>query len=544
MKVPSNQKRNLLKIIEIVFLVLLFIQIACFILYEGYIGEVGTSPDSSAYLREAKALLSGNGFHYCYMRGDLDSMFTSWPIGYPVLIAITAWVTNTDVFLASKILSIVLCALFMATVIARYRRHSWLYTLVLINLGFLMILRFTWSEVPFTLFMLWFALMLSDILQNEKPKVFQYTLLLLLSVGLLLIRTIGAFSFVCSGLFCLYYGIKYLKNRNKKKDLSKAVGLLIVCLLSFFTFILYRIVLQKLSGVDASDTMMSSGWLDLTIDLLVALKREIYNLFSQLTVMIYSIVRFNSILGLIIVGIFTVGIIAYVFRKRKKGIKVIPQISLFTDNTDCVSLLVTALTYMGCLIAYRYMFEFTTFQYRYFAPSSMLITLAIIHWLSCSKNTIAFQLLVPVGIVTYLSFAYTYGMDVYKVIHHDKVAYKTLLTELNQKYEVLPEDANVVFFDYSVEYDVALTYETRSFYELFPQRHNPEMYTSLEALKEKLSQKPVFYINYEELKEYCETDSDEEWKDFYVMIYEAADETKLIGDFVEVSSKTWEPVYE
>lgn len=80
---------------HVFFLLSFWILYTVFIIHKAYFIELYISPDSSNYLREAEALLRGNGFNLNYAAGG-KIWFSAWPVGYPVLIAFSSLISGCN----------------------------------------------------------------------------------------------------------------------------------------------------------------------------------------------------------------------------------------------------------------------------------------------------------------------------------------------------------------------------------------------------------------------------------------------------------------
>ncbi len=152
------------------FLVLIFATISLMIIRDAYIDGVYITADSDGYLREAVNLFAGNGFAYDGLAG-YRSWFANWPIVYPAMIAAVMACTGFNAYLASKVVAIIILALIILVLRAFFGKSAWIYSLALFNTGIVMIFYHTWSEIPFILFMLIFALSLGRVVSDADPSV-------------------------------------------------------------------------------------------------------------------------------------------------------------------------------------------------------------------------------------------------------------------------------------------------------------------------------------------------------------------------------------
>lgn len=84
-------------------LLLLYIAVCAVILFRVYVEATGyLSPDSEAYIGLAQNIKDGNGLYVLNEEGTGRRYFSTWPIGYPVLIYFVSAVTSLSVFWSSK----------------------------------------------------------------------------------------------------------------------------------------------------------------------------------------------------------------------------------------------------------------------------------------------------------------------------------------------------------------------------------------------------------------------------------------------------------
>jgi len=208
-------------------MIALFVAFSAFILWQSYFAGSYIFPDTSRYLLAAESILSGNGFRSYASAGWNDYYFSHWPIGYPFLVACVAYVTGAEVYLASKILSILILGAIFVLLYLRFRRRAWVYALIMIGLpavvyDFLLSL----SEQPFLLGSLWLIFEISDVIFQDKPKKYHYFNILLASLLMFLVRYVGSQAIgilCCAIVYCIVVQI-----RRKKSMIHKIVPLLIV----------------------------------------------------------------------------------------------------------------------------------------------------------------------------------------------------------------------------------------------------------------------------------------------------------------------------
>ena len=367
-----------------ILLVLMFVTFCLSIWVNGYLEGINISADSAGYLREAVNLASGNGFHYDALAGYNDSWFANWPILYPALIALVMKLTGLEVYVASKVLSMILVGILLAVLRAEYGRKAWIYALCATNLGLMYLYWYSWSELPFIIFILLFALTLSKILQSDSVKIKDYIFLGCFMLLAFLTRYFGMFLFGVAAftIFVLVIGrisglIKEKKNAKEassdKRGLwpviktllgGRVLGLIVTCGVSGVMCLLYLINNKIRNGMPSgvSRSMWWDDYVTLTNDLIKALVAEFFNIFH--TDVPAYIATLKPAMGALFIMVILVVAALYT----------VPKIRGFSRETV---LIMTSVIYYGMFIVIRYFSSMDTFYYRFFAPATFLFTLGL-----------------------------------------------------------------------------------------------------------------------------------------------------------------------
>ena len=81
---------------------------------------------------------------------------------------------------------------------------------------------YTWSEIPFMLFLMIFTLVFAEILKRENPK-FQYYLLFGISgIGCFLTRYFGIYVWIVAGCYLAVLLWRYKKEKNQRNKSKSA----------------------------------------------------------------------------------------------------------------------------------------------------------------------------------------------------------------------------------------------------------------------------------------------------------------------------------
>lgn len=413
------------------FLVLLFAAICISVYSRAYLKGVYISADSAGYLREAVNLAAGNGFSYDGLAG-YDSWFANWPILYPAMIAAVMLATGTGAYLASKIVAMVTAGLILLLLRKCFGKDAWLYGLCLTNIGYLNLSYYTWSEIPFILFLLCFALILARILQEEKPGAGWYVALGLSGLGCFLTRYYGIFVWIVVGLYLLLLFMEYRKKRERIL-LPKAAGLMSTALVSGTISMAY-LFMNKLKNGMASGVSRTMWWDDyriLTDDLIESLLTEFFNIFSmQIPELVEGFPYQIKVFAV-------VGILAGI------GWLVARNCRHFTRESVLITM---AVIYSVVFIGIRYVSSMDSFYFRFFEPATFLLCIGLLGlllpYMRGKRGFHYFAGMVTLLLVTAVWSVYENGgMD------RDDNYYLALESQWEEAYSQIPERSVVIFND-------------------------------------------------------------------------------------------------
>ncbi len=413
------------------FLVIAFLFSCMGIYSEAYIKGVYITSDSAGYLREVVNLVNGNGFHYDGMAG-YTNWFANWPIIYPLMIAGVMLVTGTNAYLASKIVAMIMVALILVILRLFYKKEAWIYALCVLNLGFVSLTHYTWSEIPFMLFLLLFALFFAKIVQADSSKKSDYVFLGLSGLGCFLIRYFGIYVWIVTGLYILYYGWEYYK-KKEKRQLTKAIGLTLTAFVSGVLSLGY-LLMNKIMNGHASGVSRTLWWDDyenLTNDLIQSLLTEICNVFSITVPDVIDVYPYN--LKVLLLFAVLAGLVIFVKRCAK------------WESTEGV-MLTFGVCYYVIFIAIRYVSSMDTFYFRFFEPASFLISLGLFGLiLPYVRNKVGIPYMA--GLITICLLLSIGTMIQTDVLNEDDAYYHDLCAQWDAAYEEIPEKSVVIFSD-------------------------------------------------------------------------------------------------
>lgn len=417
------------------FLVILTVTVCLSVWVNGYLDAINITSDSAGYLREAVNLAAGKGYHYDALAGYPESWFANWPILYPALIALVMKITGTEVYLASKILSMILVVSLVVILRIVFRKDAWFYSLSILNTGILYLAWYSWSELPFIIFLILFVIALSRILtkkEDEKASFGEYVFLGGAITGAFLTRYFGMFLFGVMGICILVRMI-----RNRKKPFSgKVPGLILTSVISGLLSLSY-LIMNKIKNGMPSGVSRSMWWDDygsLTNDLIKSLLTEFFHVFHLETPDFVTGLSFDKA-ALVVILILV--LLAVLIRRIVK------------PGTRAFFFILTGTVYYGMFIVIRYFSSMDTFYYRFFAPATILIVLGIA---DAIRERGKLRILgITVAVLLLIS---SYGMIADHILKTDVPYYEIITSSWDHDYEEIPERSVVIFstLDYRSSY--------------------------------------------------------------------------------------------
>ncbi len=428
------------KVWNIAFLIALFAVISLKIYQEGYMDGVYISADSDGYLREAVNLAAGNGFSYEGIAG-YSSHFANWPIIYPALIAAMMAITGTGAYLASKFVAMAVVFAIFVTLWIEFRDRAWLYALAFTNVGFLTLCYYTWSEVPFELFLLIFALMLGRIVSMDKPGTRHYVLLGVFGTAAFLTRYFGIYAWFVAGFYWLVMLIGYIRAKKSGHEagvlFAKLKGLFISALSSGVVCFGY-LLMNKVKNGYPTGVSRGTWWDDyvtLTDDLFNSLVTEVFNVFSLPVPEYISELSmgFKALFVLLVIVLITV----VVRMCLGKGIM----------NRGAVLIAMAAFYYVMFIVV-RYRSSMDTFYFRFFAPATVLLVMGIIDIIPGKTTTYENGLRVLAALMSIITIVSLVDMANKAGTWADQNTYYDITTaEWDEAYKDIPQKSTIIWND-------------------------------------------------------------------------------------------------
>lgn len=419
-----------------IFIMVLYVYMCVYLLYRAYYAAVYISPDSANYLCEAEALLNGYGYNQAGPSG-YSRWFSNWPIGYPFLIALTAFITKCDLYLSSKILSMVILALCFLLLYKRFKRSAWIYTLTFLNAGFLgEIYLYTWSENLFILTMLFFSITLAEIIEKDQPERRWFLYLGIGCVSSFLSRYIGLITLMISLSVTFFYMISYhfVKRHRSHMIRSKIKGFVIVdmtvSMICAGYFLLNKIMSGKISGVER--TVFNEDPYDLLVGLCDALLAESYNVMRiQIPAVITELGSKEKIVFI------SVCIACMFFLLGRKVIQKMDYRVVF---------IFIGIFYYIVFIFIRFHSSMDPFGSRFFAPASILITIGVLGYIQWGLEWYQSRICIAASMI--LSVLVIATCRDIKKIDLSEAAYSRFEKAMEDSLRSVPEKSTVIAFEW------------------------------------------------------------------------------------------------
>jgi hypothetical protein len=419
-----------------IILLAVFFSVSLLIFAQSYFFGAYISSDSRSYLRAAQSLCDGHGFYINAAAGDNASWFAVWPIGYPALIALVSLLSGAEIYLASKILSVIILAIITVMFYCRFKKTAWVYTLVVTtNFGFLQIFWYTWSEQPFILGLIWLSFAAVDILESQTVKLYHYINIGFASLFLFFSRYIGAFSIGVLGILALYHLIIGFL-RHKKEYVKKATILFVITGIVTIIMIAYLYNNKIKSGYFTGTPRLPpvDGKIFLFMQLCKAQLIEIQNVFSTFLSPSY---------GIAFILYFVCAILCWRFFSSQR--------SNFHIHINTIVFLLVGILYWCSIVCMRFSSKFDPFSFRLLFPASALfsigITSIILKYRSDWVNKIITRpLLRYICLVTIVSsiFSYTAAPAYHVIIKHNQSGYIEMRSKVLGRLASVPSQSLII----------------------------------------------------------------------------------------------------
>jgi len=294
-------------------LFLLFLGISVLILMKTYFGGEYIFDDTMYYLRAAQSILNGHGFSVYAEAGWDNIYFSQWPIGYPFLIACVSFITRTEVYLASKILTILTLAGIFGLLYLKFKKRAWIYALIMVCYpSFLKDFYNSLSEQLFLFGSLLLAFEIIDVISKVNPKIYHYFNILIACLLMFFVRYVGIQAIGILGLIIIHFIVIQIimKKSMLKKIIPLTAVLFIVFVVCIGYFYLNYINTGNIAGTPNRGEVHSLAYIfNSAIDLCIGQMLEVSYIFQ-----IYLVEKVHSILLALVIlfGIF------YLYKKESR----------------------------------------------------------------------------------------------------------------------------------------------------------------------------------------------------------------------------------
>ncbi len=415
----------------LVFLAVFYIFYCLWIFQYAYVTACYICPDAVVYLHEAEALVHGYGFNLTGAAGGYY-WFAAFPIGYPALIALVTLILQPlNTFLCSKILAMILVGTVLLFFAIRYKEDSWLYALLLLNLGVIHIYTNSWSENPFIPALIFYAAAISKVITAEKCRIKDYILLYITIVSVFLFRYFGILVLLFSGIIWVYFLIRYILNRKsgEKLLLHKLISLAVTGVCSAATEGAYLLMNRKFNGyaTGIARSVMLEDPEVLRHQLYDSFREEIMHILYKHDSPIFS--YYMPWAGLVfMIAVF--GLLIFILIKHRK-----------LDEPAVFILL--GIFYYVVFVIIRFRSTMAEFSFRFFAPASLLILIGLLTLYREKLKSL------PLNAISYI-ICFTLMLGVLSILWQDRylnteyTSYNVMRNEVLSEYTEVPPHSCVL----------------------------------------------------------------------------------------------------
>ncbi|SFD86349.1 hypothetical protein SAMN05216238_10513 [Lentibacillus persicus] len=392
---------------------------------EGYV-----TSDSAHYMQLAQNLLNGDGLSTANYVEGMSTYFATWPVGYPVLIAIVSFVTGLGVFWAAKVVNIIFLALCFVVLQRLFKERSAIVALLfsISTVSYLFV--HTWSEVPFLFGLLWLVYGLARYIETEKPRYIVH--LFFASLFLFLMRYIGLIGAGIVGLLGFYY---LFRKKWRPTLLCWFSGSAVIMMAGVYLLINW-VQTGKMTGVERvpkAETgaefyemlreAVSTEWDLFTIELGEA---SLYWTFGLILAALMFFTRIKHLRA---------------FLQVLRGNFLVPGLFLFVGSV-----------YFIAIVAMRWTAYFDAFNFRLLGPATFMFALFFVSWAAGVEGKTWTAWKRALVVIFGVTFIVNVGQPVYMAITSDEPTYKETIAEVEETYRAIPEASIVAFENVHARY--------------------------------------------------------------------------------------------
>lgn len=421
-------KRNLS--VTNILLLVIWLGYSVFIFHQSITDSEGfITSDSAHYLQLAQNILNGDGLSTANYVEGMSTYFATWPVGYPVLIAVVSFITGLSVVWAAKVVNI-LCLGFCLFILKQlFNERSVHIALIFFISTFTAMFTYTWSEVPFLLGLLWLVFALVNYIHTEKKRYVVH--MFFASLFLFFMRYIGLIGAGIIGLVGFYYLVKRQWKPMLTLWLTGSISIVI-------------------AGVYLLNNYIQTGLM--TGMERIPRKETVEEFFIKLKDASLTEVNFLSVdIGDSLTVSFIIILLALLIFIRPRHIKAVFSIAREDLLLPGMFLFVGVVYFIG-IVYMRATAYFDSFDFRLLGPATFMFVLFFVSWIAAVEKR-AWRhwknFLVVVFAVAFLS---NVGMTMFETWQSEEPTYKETVAKVQDDYEAVPHGSIVAFENIHARY--------------------------------------------------------------------------------------------
>ena len=436
--------------------------------------EGRVSPDSTNYLRLAWDMSQGNWLWRAEAaQGEaVMSYWAVWPPVYPMAIAAVSQVFSVDMFLASKLVSLICFWVCAAAIWRFFGTTGAVMALFMANASTLLIFSFSWSEGPFILALLLLAIAMTRVIETPKVTVTGHLVLpFLLAVLLFEIRYIGIFSV---GVLLAAAVLTWRRSRRSALLLALAAAAAAAVFLAHVQINLDRTGFP--TGMPRVPAPETHG--ELIRALLGALAAEIFLPVTS----IYRGTLFWFAAAL------QAGLLAWLVASALKTPKAAVREA---SGTWASGFLLVGALYVAAIVVIRWRSQFDAFSFRLINPGTLLLFLFAVNAVLRTRRDLTGRVFVALALLGLVSGTWIAREALWRT--GDSPGYYDRTQARLARYADLPPDTVLVFGDehlrylrpdlHIVEPDFTPFFATAETWEAFRARLRPGLPVVIDAVE-------------------------------------------------------------
>lgn len=401
-----------------------------FIVYQSVTDSNGfITSDSAHYLQLAQNILNGDGFTTVGYVDGISTYFATWPVGYPVLIAVVSFLTGLNVVWGAKLVNI-FCLGFCFIILKQlFQGRAVTVALVFFISTFAALFSYTWSEVPFLLGLLWLVFAVVNYINSEKKRYIIH--MFLASLFLFFMRYIGLIGAGIIGLVGFYYLFK--------KEWKPMLACWITGSLSLV-----------IAGIYLLNNYIQTGLM--TGMERIPRKETFDELFTKLKEAMWTEVNFLSIelddplmYSLIVVALALVIFIrprhiTGLFSIRKEDF-LLPGMFLFVG-----------IVYFIGIVYMRFSAYFDSFNFRLLGPATFMFVLFFVSWIAMVDKRKWHHWQLFLTSIFLIACVNNLVLPTYEAWKSDEPTYQETVQQVREDFDVIPKESIVAFENIHARY--------------------------------------------------------------------------------------------